>query len=203
MDYTILILLLPFFSFLLLGVFGKWFSHKAAGLVGTVVLGVVAAMAYYTAFQYFFQTPRTAEGVLPTLMPYNFQWLPFFVKGLSFDMGIMLDPISVMMLIVITTVSLMVHIYSFGYMHGERGFQRYYAFLSLFTMSMLGLVVATNIFQMYMFWELVGVSSYLLIGFYYTSPAAIAASKKAFIVTRFADLFFLIGILIYGYSHVT
>lgn len=199
MDYTILILLLPFFSFLLLGVFGKWFSHKAAGLVGTVVLGVVAAMAYYTAFQYFFQTPRTAEGVLPTLMPYNFQWLPFFVKGLSFDMGIMLDPISVMMLIVITTVSLMVHIYSFGYMHGERGFQRYYAFLSLFTMSMLGLVVATNIFQMYMFWELVGVSSYLLIGFYYTSPAAIAASKKAFIVTRFADLFFLIGILIYGY----
>lgn len=199
MDYTILILLLPFFSFLLLGVFGKWFSHKAAGLVGTAVLGVVAVLAYYTAFQYFFQTPRTAEGVLPTLMPYNYQWLPFFVKGLSFDMGIMLDPISVMMLIVITTVSLMVHIYSFGYMHGERGFQRYYAFLSLFTMSMLGLVVATNIFQMYMFWELVGVSSYLLIGFYYTSPAAIAASKKAFIVTRFADLFFLIGILIYGY----
>lgn len=199
MDYTILILLLPFFSFLLLGVFGKWFSHKAAGLVGTVVLGAVAVMAYYTAFEYFFQTPRTAEGVLPTLMPYNFTWLPFFVKGLSFNMGIMLDPISVMMLIVITTVSLMVHIYSFGYMHGERGFQRYYAFLSLFTMSMLGLVVATNIFQMYMFWELVGVSSYLLIGFYYTSPAAIAASKKAFIVTRFADLFFLIGILIYGY----
>lgn len=199
MDYTILILLLPFFSFLLLGVFGKWFSHKAAGLVGTVVLGVVAVMAYYTAFEYFFQTPRTAEGVLPTLMPYNFTWLPFFVKGLSFNMGIMLDPISVMMLIVITTVSLMVHIYSFGYMHDERGFQRYYAFLSLFTMSMLGLVVATNIFQMYMFWELVGVSSYLLIGFYYTSPAAIAASKKAFIVTRFADLFFLIGILIYGY----
>ena len=199
MDYTILILLLPFFSFLLLGVFGKWFSHKAAGLVGTAVLGVVAVLAYYTAFQYFFQTPRTAEGVLPTLMPYNYQWLPFFVKGLSFDMGIMLDPISVMMLIVITTVSLMVHIYSFGYMHGERGFQRYYAFLSLFTMSMLGLVVATNIFQMYMFWELVGVSSYLLIGFYYTSPAAIAASKKAFNVTRFAYLFFLIGILIYGY----
>jgi NADH-quinone oxidoreductase subunit L len=104
-----------------------------------------------------------------------------------------------MMLVVISTVSLMVHIYSFGYMKGERGFQRYYAFLSLFTMSMLGLVVATNIFQMYLFWELVGVSSYLLIGFYYTKPEAIAASKKAFIVTRFADLGFLIGILIYGY----
>lgn len=199
MDSTILILLLPFFSFILLGVFGKWFSHKAAGLTGTAVLLAVVALSYYTAYEYFLCTPRTAEGVLPTLMPYNIKWLPFFVEGLSFDMGIMLDPISVMMLIVISTVSLMVHIYSFGYMHGERGFQRYYAFLSLFTMSMLGLVVAINIFQMYMFWELVGVSSYLLIGFYYTSPAAIAASKKAFIVTRFADMFFLIGILIYGY----
>ena len=84
-------------------------------------------------------------------------------------------------------------------MHGEKGFQRYYAFLSLFTMSMLGLVLATNIFQMYMFWELVGVSSYLLIGFYYPLKAAVAASKKAFIVTRFADMFFLVGILIFGY----
>ncbi|GAY26990.1 NADH-quinone oxidoreductase subunit L [Prevotella sp. MGM1] len=118
---------------------------------------------------------------------------------LNFDLGILLDPISVVMLIVISTVSLMVHIYSFGYMHGEKGFQRYYAYLSLFTMSMLGLVVATNIFQMYLFWELVGVSSYLLIGFYYPLQAAVSASKKAFIVTRFADMFFLIGILIFGY----
>ena len=198
MEYTLLILLLPFFSFLLLGICGKWLSHKTAGLIGTLVLGVVAVLSYTTAYEYF-TLPRTAEGVFETLTPYNFTWLPFFNEGLHFDMGIQLDLISVMMLIVISTVSLMVHIYSFGYMHGERGFQRYYAFLSLFTMSMLGLVVATNIFQMYMFWELVGVSSYLLIGFYYTSPAAIAASKKAFIVTRFADMFFLIGILIYGY----
>lgn len=198
MEYTLLILLLPFFSFLLLGICGKWLSHKTAGLIGTLVLGVVAVLSYTTAYEYF-TLPRTAEGVFETLTPYNFTWLPFFNEGLHFDMGIQLEPISVMMLIVISTVSLMVHIYSFGYMHGERGFQRYYAFLSLFTMSMLGLVVATNIFQMYMFWELVGVSSYLLIGFYYTSPAAIAASKKAFIVTRFADMFFLIGILIYGY----
>ena len=198
MEYTLLILLLPFFSFLLLGICGKWLSHKTAGLIGTLVLGVVAVLSYTTAYEYF-TLPRTAEGVFETLTPYNFTWLPFFNEGLHFDMGIQLDPISVMMLIVISTVSLMVHIYSFGYMHGERGFQRYYAFLSLFTVSMLGLVVATNIFQMYMFWELVGVSSYLLIGFYYTSPAAIAASKKAFIVTRFADMFFLIGILIYGY----
>ena len=199
MEYTILILLLPFLSFLLLGIAGKWFSHRAAGLIGTCCLAVVTILSYMTAYD-FFTLPRTAEGVIEAIPPVvNFTWLPFFAEGLKFEMGILLDPISVMMLIVISTVSFMVHIYSFGYMHGERGFQRYYAFLSLFTMSMLGLVVATNIFQMYLFWELVGVSSYLLIGFYYTSPAAIAASKKAFIVTRFADMFFLIGILIYGY----
>ncbi len=199
MEYTILILLLPFLSFLLLGIAGKWFSHRTAGLIGTCCLAVVTILSYMTAYD-FFTMPRTAEGVIEAIPPVvNFTWLPFFAEGLKFEMGILLDPISVMMLIVISTVSFMVHIYSFGYMHGERGFQRYYAFLSLFTMSMLGLVVATNIFQMYLFWELVGVSSYLLIGFYYTSPAAIAASKKAFIVTRFADMFFLIGILIYGY----
>ena len=195
MEYTLFILLLPFLSFLLLGVWGKWLSHKVAGLIGTLSLAAVTVMSYMTAWTYF--TADRAEGIYKTLVPYNFEWLP--MGSLHFDMGIMLDPISVMMLIVISTVSLMVHIYSFGYMHGERGFQRYYAFLSLFTMSMLGLVVATNIFQMYLFWELVGVSSYLLIGFYFTTPAAIAASKKAFIVTRFADMFFLVGILIYGY----
>ena len=197
MEYTILILLLPFLSFLALGLGGKWMSHRTAGLIGTAALGVVAVLSYLTAGMYF-SAPRLADGTYETLMPYNFKWLPF-TESLSIDMGILLDPISVMMLVVISTVSLLVHIYSFGYMKGERGFQRYYAFLSLFTMSMLGLVVATNIFQMYLFWELVGVSSYLLIGFYYTKPAAIAASKKAFIVTRFADLGFLIGILVYGY----
>ncbi len=197
MELTILILLLPFFSFLVLGLGGKRMSHRTAGLVGTLVLGAVTALSYVTAFRYF-SAPRLEDGTFATLIPYNFTWLPFN-ETLHFDLGILLDPISVMMLIVISTVSLMVHLYSFGYMKGEVGFQRYYAFLSLFTMSMLGLVVATNIFQMYLFWELVGVSSYLLIGFYYTKPAAIAASKKAFIVTRFADLGFLIGILIYGY----
>lgn len=197
MEYTILIPLLPFLSFLILGLGGKWMSHRTAGLIGTVALGVVTVLSYYTAATYF-SAPRLADGTFEPLMPYNFQWLPF-TSSLSIDMGILLDPISVMMLIVISTVSFMVHIYSFGYMRGEVGFQRYYAFLSLFTMSMLGLVVATNIFQMYVFWELVGVSSYLLIGFYYTKPSAIAASKKAFIVTRFADLGFLIGILVYGY----
>lgn len=197
MEYTILILLLPFLSFLILALFGMKMKNCLAGAIGTVSLGIVTLLSYFTAYRYFIGA-RSVEGVFPTLMPYNFEWLPFNLD-LHIDMGILLDPISVMMLIVVTTVSLMVHIYSFGYMKGEKGFQRYYAFLSLFTMSMLGLVVATNIFQMYVFWELVGVSSYLLIGFYYTKDEAIAASKKAFIVTRFADLGFLIGILIYGF----
>ncbi len=194
-EYTAFILLLPLLSFLVLGLAGMKMSHKTAGLIGTCSLGLVTVLSYITAFQYF--TADRVDGVFQTIVPYNFTWLP--LGNLHFDMGILLDPISVMMLIVISTVSFMVHIYSFGYMHGEKGFQRYYAFLSLFTMSMLGLVLATNIFQMYMFWELVGVSSYLLIGFYYPLKPAIAASKKAFIVTRFADMFFLIGILTFGY----
>ena len=194
-EYSFLILLLPLLSFLVLGLAGMKMSHKAAGLIGTCSLGMVAVLSYCTAFQYF--TTDRVNGIFQTFVPYNFTWLP--LGNLHFDLGILLDPISVIMLIVISTVSLMVHIYSFGYMHGEKGFQRYYAFLSLFTMSMLGLVLATNIFQMYMFWELVGVSSYLLIGFYYPLHAAVAASKKAFIVTRFADMFFLIGILVFGY----
>mgnify|MGYP001339246772 CR=1 FL=1 len=197
MEYTILILALPVLSFLILGLTGMFMKHRVAGLIGTLSLAIVTVLSYLTAINYF-TAPRTAEGVFPTLTPWNIQWLPF-TDSLHIDMGILLDPISVMMLVVISTVSLMVHIYSFGYMKGEKGFQRYYAFLSLFTFSMLGLVLATNIFQMYVFWELVGVSSYLLIGFYYTKSEAIAASKKAFIVTRFADLGFLIGILIYGY----
>ena len=198
MDYSFvfLILLLPLLSFLVLGLTGMKMPHKTAGLIGTTSLGIVTDLSYYTAFCYF-TAERGTDGAFATLVPYNFTWLP--LGALNFDLGIMLDPISVMMLIVISTVSLMVHIYSFGYMHGEKGFQRYYAYLSLFTMSMLGLVVATNIFQMYLFWELVGVSSYLLIGFYYPLQAAVSASKKAFIVTRFADMFFLIGILIFGY----
>ena len=196
-SFIFLIILLPFLSFLFLGLFGNRLKSSTAGLIGTLVLTAATVIAYVTAFTYF-TSDRLPDGTFDTIIPFDYVWLPFG-QTLTFNMGILLDPISVMMLIVITTVSLMVHVYSLGYMKGEKGFQRYYAFLSLFTMSMLGLVVATNIFQMYLFWELVGVSSYLLIGFYYTKPSAIAAAKKAFIVTRFADLGFLIGILVYGY----
>ncbi len=197
MEYTLFILLLPVLMFLFLGLAGHKLKPSVAGLLGTCSLGIVTILSYSVAWQYF-TAPRTAEGVYEALTVFNMEWL-HFTDTLHIDVGMLLDPISVMMLVVISTVSLMVHIYSMGYMHGEKGFQRYYAYLSLFTFSMLGLVVATNIFQMYLFWELVGVSSYLLIGFYYTKPAAVAASKKAFIVTRFADLGFLIGILVFGY----
>ncbi len=201
MDYTFvfLILLLPALTFILLGLAGMKMSHKVAGLIGTSSLAIVTLICYYVGVEYFIIQGRDlTTGLYPTLTPFDLTWLKFN-ELLTFNIGFRLTPISVLMLIVISTVSLMVHIYSFGYMHNEKGFQRYFAFLSLFTMSMLGLVVATNIFQMYLFWELVGVSSYLLIGFYYPLSTAVAASKKAFIVTRFADLFFLIGILTYSF----
>jgi len=201
MEYTIFIVLLPMLMFLFLGLAGNKLKPITAGILGCTSLAAVTVLSYATAWQYF-TMPRTAGGAYGATTVFNVQWL-HFTESLHIDLGILLDPISVMMLVVISTVSFMVHIYSLGYMHGEKGFQRYYAFLSLFTMSMLGLVVATNIFQMYLFWELVGVSSYLLIGFYYQRPASVSASKKAFIVTRFADLGFLIGILIFGYYEGT
>lgn len=188
----IFIMVIPLLTFLMVGLLGKNIKPKIAGVFSTCMMGITTLLAYYTAFVFFTKETSTGSPL------FDFVWIRFS-ETLTFNMGVLLDPISVMMLIVITTVSLMVHIYSMGYMKGEKGFQRYYAFLSLFTMSMLGLVVATNIFQMYLFWELVGVSSYLLIGFYYTKPSAIAAAKKAFIVTRFADFAFLVGILVYGY----
>lgn len=197
-NYSILIVVLPAIMFLILGLGGKYMKHVVSGVLGTISLAVMTVLAYMTAYQYFFGIGKAADGAYKAITVFNFEWLRF-TDVLHIDLGMYLDPISVMMLVVITTVSLMVHIYSLGYMKGEKGFQRYYAFLSLFSFSMLGLVVATNIFQMYIFWELVGVSSFLLISFYYTKPSAVAASKKAFIVTRFADFFFLVGILLLSY----
>lgn len=192
MQYTLFILALPLLSFIVLGLMDSKWKPKVAGTIGTTVLTIIAALSYFTAWKYF--TTGQLGGVYQKIIPLHTEWMRF-TENLHIDLGILLDPISVMMLVVVSTISLMVHIYSLSYMKGEKGFQRYYAFLSLFTFAMLGLVVATNIFQMYIFWELVGASSYLLIGFYYTKPSAVAASKKAFIVTRFADLGFLVGIL--------
>ena len=197
-SYTLYIVLIPLFTFLITGLLGHKIKDSISGLIGTFGLGASAVISYLTAYNYFFKLGKV-EGVYKAIIPFNTTWINFTDK-LHIDLGVLIDPISVMMLVVITTVSLLVHIYSLGYMKGDKGFSRFFAFLSLFTFSMLGLVVATNIFQMYMFWELVGLSSYLLIGYYYTKPSAVAAAKKAFIVTRFADLGFLIGILFLSYT---
>src|SRR5213078_3055231 len=200
-SYIALIPVLPLAGFLLLGIFGRRYLKNSSGIIGTGLLLISAVLSLYTAYNYFFVDGKVGDSY-QTITALKFTWLSFS-ENVSIDMGIILDPISVMMLVVVTFVSLMVHIFSLGYMKGEERFATYYAFLGLFTFSMLGLVVSSNLFQIYMFWELVGVSSYLLIGYYYDKPSAVAASKKAFIVTRFADLGFLIGILILSFNAQT
>ncbi len=197
-SYTIWIVLIPFLAFLFTGIFGGKLKPFISGLIGTAGLFISFSLSVITAYRYFFEIEKTS-GAFQKIIAHNTVWLKFS-ENLHVDLGVLLDPISIMMLIVITLISLMVHIYSLGYMKGDAGFSRFFTFLSLFSFSMLGLVVATNIFQMYIFWELVGVSSYLLIGYYYEKPSAVSAAKKAFIVTRFADLGFLIGILLLSYT---
>jgi NADH-quinone oxidoreductase subunit L len=197
-SYIALIPLLPLAGFVLLGLFGRKYFKNFSGIIGTTLLFASALIALITAYNYFFVDGKV-NGVYQHIVAMKYTWLEFS-PGISIDLGIILDPISVMMIVVVTFVSLMVHIYSLGYMKGEERFGTYYAFLGLFTFSMLGLVLSSNIFQIYIFWELVGVSSFLLIGYYYDKPSVVAASKKAFIITRFADLGFLIGILILSFG---
>ncbi len=123
----------------------------------------------------------------------TYQWLE--IGSAKIQLGLLVDQLTAIMLIVVTGVSLVVQIYSMSYMRGDPGFSRYFAYMALFTASMLGVVLSTNIIQLYAFWELVGVSSYLLIGFWHERPAAAAAAKKAFIITRIGDVGFLIAIL--------
>ncbi|MBC8172733.1 MAG: NADH-quinone oxidoreductase subunit L [Chitinophagales bacterium] len=204
--YVALIPLLPLACFVVLGLWGRKRFKSFSGIVGTGSVLASTILSFYTAYQYFFgEAPLndgvgqgSVEGVYGHFIVMKYTWLQFS-PNVSIDMGIILDPIAVMMIVVVSFISLMVHIFSLGYMKGEERFATYYAFLSLFTFSMLGLVLSSNIFQVYMFWELVGVSSYLLIGYYFDKPSAVAASRKAFIVTRFADLGFLIGILILAF----
>ena len=199
MNYVILIPLIPLATFVLLGLFGRKHFKTSSGIIGSTSLLASTILSLFTAYNYFFVDGKV-NGVYQkmVLVPLKYTWLQFS-PNVSIDMGIVLDPISVMMIVVVTFVSLMVHVFSLGYMKGETRFSTYYAFLSLFTFSMLGLVLSSNLLQTYIFWELVGVSSYLLIGFYYDRPSAVAAAKKAFIVTRFADFGFLVGILILGF----
>ena len=194
-DITLsyLIFLLPLFTFVVNGLFLGNRNAKAAAILAITCNGLAAASAITVAIHYFTSSYAPQKATL-----FEFDFLPF-AGDLVAKIGMLVDPLSVMMLVVVTFISFMVNIYSLGYMREDRAMGRFFALLSLFSFSMLGLVVATNLFQMFIFWELVGVSSYLLIGFWYHKPSAVSASKQAFILTRFADSFFLLGIVLVSY----
>ena len=181
------IFLLPVASFLLIGFvirpLGPAFA-KSAGYVTIAALGIAFALSVWLL-------RSSAHGEVYSFAPYL--WLD--LGSAAIEVGLLLDPLTNVMLVVVTGVSLIIQIYSMGYMDGDESFARYYAYMSLFSASMIGLVLAVNIVQMYVFWELVGLSSYLLIGFWHDRPAAAAAAKKAFIVTRIGDVGFLLAII--------
>ena len=132
---------------------------------------------------------------LGSLVPAPLQWLQIG-NLVHIEIGATIDHLSILMLLVVTGVGLAIHIYSLGYMKGDPGFSRFFACLSLFTFSMLGVVLANNFIQIFIFWELVGVSSYLLIGFWFERPSAVEAGKKAFLVNRIGDFGMMLGILL-------
>ena len=186
-----LIFLLPIFSFIIIGLFLRPFLNQKpkisgyltiASLLGSFALSVWALMEVMAA--------PTNSLPIPDI-----NWV-VIEGGITIHLGLLVDSLTAVMLVVVTLVSLMVQIYSQGYMHGDAGYHRYFAFMSLFTGSMLGLVLANNLLFMYVFWEMVGLCSYLLIGFWFHRPAAANAAKKAFIVTRLGDFGFLAAILL-------
>ena len=180
-DNAWMIPALPLISILLICLLTIGSKTRAAGIIGCAAIGTAFLLTCWLGVSYISSADEGASAVT-----WSIEWLRY-QDHLVVSLGTLIDPISILLLFVVTSVSLLVHLYSIGYMAGDEGFSRYFAYLSLFTFSMLGLVLAPNLVQMFVFWELVGVSSFLLIGFYYTLPEAIAASKKAFIVTRFAD----------------
>lgn len=194
MKYEILpwlILFLPLFAAVFITLFtlhGKVISSLIS--IGAIVAGFIMALVFINAngLQGF-----SAESVR--------HWLS--VGGFQVDFGIKLDALSLMMTLIVTGVGGAIHIYSYGYMRDDPGMSRFFACLSLFTFSMLGIVLSNNFIQMFIFWELVGVSSYLLIGFWFEKPSAGDAAKKAFIVNRLGDFGFLLGILMVWSRHGT
>ncbi len=186
-----LIFLLPVFSFVIISFFVRPFvkaGSKVAGYItitaigGSLILSLWALTAVLAAPHHEIPVPDISWVVIE--------------DGVTIYLGLIMDSLTAVMLIVVTVVSLMVQIYSQGYMRGDPGYHRYYAFMSLFTASMLGLVLANNLLFLFVFWELVGLCSYLLIGFWFHRPAAADAAKKAFIVTRLGDFGFLAAILL-------
>ncbi len=186
-----LIFFLPLFSFIIISFFIRPFvkpESKVAGYIlitalsGSLALSIWALVALMATPHHELPVPDVSWVVIE--------------GGVAIHLGLIMDSLTAVMLIVVTVVSLMVQIYSQGYMHGDPGYHRYYAFMSLFTASMIGLVLADNLVFMFVFWEMVGLCSYLLIGFWFHRPSAADAAKKAFIVTRLGDFGFLAGILL-------
>ena len=183
-----LIFLLPLASSLVIGLFVRPVLGSGARAAGWVTISAIAgslALAIWAL-----ASVASNHGAVE-FEPHT--WLT--VGGLDISVGIVLDGLTAVMLLVVTSVSLLIQIYSTAYMKGDGGYARYFAYMSLFTASMVGLVVSSNLVQMFVFWELVGACSYLLIGFWFHRPSAAAAAKKAFVVTRIGDFGFLLAIL--------
>lgn len=183
MQYAWLIPLFPLFAFILIVSFGRQLKEGSV-FVGGLAIGISFIMALMTFLE------RFKEGA--TDFKYAVDWLQ--IGDTVVRMGYEVNQLNALMLVIVTFVSLLVQIYSKGYMHGDERFPVFYQYLSLFTFSMLGLVISPNLLQVYIFWELVGVCSFLLVGFYFFKPEAKAAAKKAFIVTRIGDVGLFIGI---------
>ena len=182
------IFFLPLASFVLIGMVIRPFFNNRNALAGYLTIGAIGG-----AFALSLWALKSTTGHHNEIGYASHEWLT--VGQLEIRIGILMNSLTAIMLVVVTGVSLVVQVYSQGYMKGDGGYARYYAYMSLFTASMLGLVLASSILQMFVFWELVGLSSYLLIGFWYRRPSAARAAMKAFLVTRLGDLGFLIAIL--------
>jgi NADH-quinone oxidoreductase subunit L len=170
----------------------KWPRLSAWLSIGAVVLSFGLSLGiFWAVYSLYEKTGKEWTG----LQAFSIQWLP--VGSLvQIQFGAVVDRLSLLMLLVVTGVGSAIHLYSLGYMKGDAAMSRYFACLSLFTFSMLGIVLSTNFIQIFMFWELVGLSSYLLIGFWFEKPSAVEAGKKAFLVNRIGDFGFMLGILL-------
>ena len=181
---TVLTSLLPFGAFVLIMVFTRKKERLSAGLsIGAITGSLAGAIFLLIRYRHLTSSVQLAG-----------KWL---VSGfITVPVGFLLDPLSLLMLTIVTTICFLVQIYSLGYMAGDRGFSRYYAFMSLFAWAMISLTLSSSLFQLYVFWELVGLSSYLLIGFWYEKFSASEAGKKAFVMTRLGDVAFMLGLLL-------
>ncbi|OGO60645.1 MAG: NADH-quinone oxidoreductase subunit L [Chloroflexi bacterium RBG_19FT_COMBO_48_23] len=189
-----LIFLLPFLSLIIISFILRPFFNNRPKLGGYVAIGAIG-ISFILSLWVLLEVLAAPGHKLE--IP-DIQWL--VIGDLSVQVGLLVDSLTAVMLVVVSLVSLMVQIYSQGYMHGDPGYHRYFAFMSLFTACMLGLVMADNLVFMFLFWEGVGLGSYLLIGFWFHRPSAANAAKKAFIVTRFGDFGFLAAILLLFYN---